>query len=87
MLGWFVQGCRLCSSTGVSRVWLGMVGLQPIGFREMKLFDFVVMGISPLDFEAIGSEGARGSCRCDHLERSAGILKTVQEQWISLPDL
>lgn len=43
----------------------------------MKLFNFGVTGISPLDVEALRSDSARGVCRGELIEGSSEVLKQI----------
>lgn len=77
---------RPCGSTKESRVWIGLVGLDSTGFRVVKLFDFVVTGISPLNVETIKDDSAPGGCWGDLLEGSVGLLGLRMGERIKLPD-
>lgn len=54
-----------------------MVGLEPAELKEVKLFEFKVTGIWPLDVKAIASDSSWGGCRSDLLMGSAGIWRLI----------
>lgn len=53
------------------------MGLEPTRCRKVKLFDFGIKGILPLDVGTIEDDNARDCCRDDLLEGSAGILSLM----------
>lgn len=51
--------------------------MHPTGFKEVKLLDFEVKGILPLEFQAAGGDSVRGGWRSDLFEESTGVLGLV----------
>lgn len=54
-----------------------MVGLEPKGFEEVKLFDITVTIILPLNVEAIGGHSECEGCGSDLFEVSVAISRLM----------
>lgn len=59
--------------------------MQPTESRVTNLFEFEVTGISTANVETAGGDGARGGCRSNLFEESAGTLRLAVKEWIKLP--
>lgn len=67
---------RHCGITETSPFWLGVVGLEPTGFKGLKPLALGATGLLSLSFGTIGDIEWEG-CQCDFSEESAGISGPV----------